>query len=70
MSGIAPGEPPDEPRPEPLRAVEEAVARAVASNALWPTDATVVVALSGGADSLCLLGAAGDAGRWASGRAG
>ena len=57
MSGIAPGEPPDEPRPEPLRAVEEAVARAVASNALWPTGATVVVALSGGADSLCLLGA-------------
>lgn len=57
MSGIAPGDPPDDPRPAPLRAVEEVVAHAVTSQALWPAGATVVAAVSGGADSLCLLGA-------------
>lgn len=57
MSGIAPGEPPDDPRPTPLRAIEESVAGAVTAHQLWPTGATVVAAVSGGADSLCLLGA-------------
>lgn len=36
--------------------VEAAVARAIAAHALWPADATLVVGVSGGADSLCLLG--------------
>src|SRR5579872_3646373 len=36
--------------------IEAKVARAVAEYALWPADATLVVAVSGGADSLCLLG--------------
>lgn len=34
-----------------------AVARAVAEDALWATGAPLLVAVSGGADSLCLLGA-------------
>jgi tRNA(Ile)-lysidine synthase len=36
--------------------VEAAVARAVAEGVLWPARATLVVGVSGGADSLCLLG--------------
>lgn len=56
MTGNAGGEPPDSPRPAPLLIAEDAVARAVEAEALWPTGATVVVAVSGGADSLCLLG--------------
>ena len=36
--------------------VERAVARAARDNSLWSPGATVVVAVSGGADSLCLLG--------------
>lgn len=39
------------------RAVLEAVGRAAEAGSLWNPDATVVVAVSGGADSLCLLGA-------------
>ncbi len=56
MTGTAPGEQPDSPRPAPLQAAEDAVARAVVADALWPADAALVVAVSGGADSLCLLG--------------
>ena len=56
MTETAAGEPPDAPRPASLVGAEEAVARAVESNGLWPAGATVVVAVSGGADSLCLLG--------------
>lgn len=37
-------------------AIEARVARAAACHALWPAGATLVVAVSGGADSLCLLG--------------
>ncbi|MBF6590502.1 MAG: tRNA lysidine(34) synthetase TilS [Ktedonobacterales bacterium] len=37
--------------------VEAAVARALTEHALWPAGATVVAAVSGGPDSLCLLGA-------------
>lgn len=36
--------------------IETAVARGAATHTLWPPDATLVVAVSGGADSLCLLG--------------
>jgi len=57
MTGTAAGESTGSPRPAALRVAEDAVARAVAADALWPADATVVVAVSGGADSLCLLGA-------------
>jgi tRNA(Ile)-lysidine synthase len=37
--------------------VERAVAHAATRHALWPTGARLVVAVSGGPDSLCLLGA-------------
>lgn len=37
------------------RQVEQSVARAIAQGALWSPGETVVVAVSGGADSLCLL---------------
>lgn len=40
-----------------LAQIEAAVARAVTAHALWTVGATLVVAVSGGADSLCLLGA-------------
>src|SRR5262249_23640318 len=41
----------------PARAsVETRVARAATLHRLWPAGATLVVATSGGADSLCLLG--------------
>jgi len=40
-----------------LARVEGAVAAAVARHGLWSPGATVVVGVSGGADSLCLLGA-------------
>ncbi|HET9110276.1 MAG TPA: tRNA lysidine(34) synthetase TilS [Ktedonobacterales bacterium] len=56
MTETAAGGPPHDPRPASLAAAEESVARAVEVNALWPAGATVVVAVSGGADSLCLLG--------------
>jgi tRNA(Ile)-lysidine synthase len=56
MSGAAPGEQPDGPRPASLLATEDAVARAVVTDALWPAGATLLAAVSGGADSLCLLG--------------
>jgi tRNA(Ile)-lysidine synthase len=36
--------------------VEREVRRAIERNGLWSSDATLVVAVSGGADSLCLLG--------------
>lgn len=39
------------------RAIERAVARAIAQHQLWEPGAPLVVAVSGGADSLCLLGA-------------
>lgn len=39
-----------------LAQIEAAVARAVTEHALWPAGATLVAAVSGGADSLCLLG--------------
>jgi tRNA(Ile)-lysidine synthase len=39
-----------------LAVVEAAVRRAVAASHLWPARAIVVAAVSGGADSLCLLG--------------
>jgi tRNA(Ile)-lysidine synthase len=39
------------------RRVERAVRDAVERHALWPAGATFVAAVSGGADSLCLLGA-------------
>jgi tRNA(Ile)-lysidine synthase len=42
---------------EARRAVVDEVARAVVDEALWEPGATLVVAVSGGADSLCLLGA-------------
>lgn len=48
---------PDGPRPVALQIAEEALARALAADTPWPTGATVVAAVSGGADSLCLLGA-------------
>lgn len=57
MTGSAMDEQPEAPRQETLDVVEAAVARAVADDALWPADTTVVAAVSGGADSLCLLGA-------------
>jgi tRNA(Ile)-lysidine synthase len=42
---------------EDIRArVEGEVARAVEAHALWPASVTLVAAVSGGADSLCLLG--------------
>lgn len=56
-TGGQPGEQPDAPRPASMLALEEVVARAIAADALWPAGATLVVAVSGGADSLCLLGA-------------
>jgi tRNA(Ile)-lysidine synthase len=56
-TGEQPGEQPDIARPSSMQAVEEMVARAVAADALWSAGATLVVAVSGGADSLCLLGA-------------
>ncbi len=56
MTETAPGEQPGAPRPAPLLAAEDAVARAVVAEALWPTGATLLAAVSGGADSLCLLG--------------
>ncbi len=56
-AGGQPGEQPDIARPASMQAVEEMVARAVAADALWSAGATLVVAVSGGADSLCLLGA-------------
>lgn len=56
MAGPAPDEPQRDPRPASLRIAEDAVARMVVSEAPWPAAATVVVAVSGGADSLCLLG--------------
>lgn len=56
MTETAAGEPPDGARPASLADAEEAVEHAVEVNALWPAGATVVVAVSGGADSLCLLG--------------
>jgi tRNA(Ile)-lysidine synthase len=37
-------------------AIERRVAKAAQQHQLWPTEATLVVAVSGGADSLCLLG--------------
>ena len=37
--------------------IESAVAQAIATHAMWPPGATIVAAVSGGADSLCLLGA-------------
>ena len=40
-----------------LAQVESAVGQAVTTYAMWPAGATLVVAVSGGADSLCLLGA-------------
>ena len=52
-----PGEQPGEARPASLRVVEDAVTKAATTDALWPAGATLVVAVSGGADSLCLLGA-------------
>ena len=42
---------------EPLVRVERAVAAAVRRYGLWKPGARVVVAVSGGADSLCLVGA-------------
>jgi tRNA(Ile)-lysidine synthase len=42
------------------RTVKAAVARMATSHALWPADATLVAAISGGADSLCLLGVLDD----------
>ncbi|HEU5347071.1 MAG TPA: tRNA lysidine(34) synthetase TilS [Ktedonobacterales bacterium] len=39
------------------RLVERAITRSVAQHALWSSGARLVVAVSGGADSLCLLGA-------------
>ena len=56
MTGTAADGSPDESRPAALRVAEDAVARAMVGDALWPVGATVVVAVSGGADSLCLLG--------------
>ncbi len=56
MTETAAGEQPYGPRPASLVDAEEAVAHAVEANALWPAGATVVAAVSGGADSLCLLG--------------
>lgn len=56
MTETAAGGPPNDPRPASLADAEESVARAVEAHALWPAGATVVVAVSGGADSLCLLG--------------
>jgi 3'-phosphoadenosine 5'-phosphosulfate sulfotransferase (PAPS reductase)/FAD synthetase len=38
------------------RTVERAITRAVVAHALWSPGARLVVAVSGGADSLCLLG--------------
>ncbi len=46
----------DTPAQEPLRPAEQAVERAIVSDALWPSGATLVAAVSGGADSLCMLG--------------
>ncbi len=57
MTGSAMDEQPETLRPMALDVVEAVVALAVADDALWPAGATVVAAVSGGADSLCLLGA-------------
>lgn len=46
----------DTPRAAALRIAEESVARLASADALWPAGASVVVAVSGGSDSLCLLG--------------
>ena len=51
-----PGTTSESPASEPLRPDELAVARAVVAGALWPPGATLLAAISGGADSLCLLG--------------
>ena len=57
MTGPVADETPDQPaRPSALGEAEALVARAIAGDALWPAGATVVAAVSGGADSLCLLG--------------
>ena len=47
----------DKPQKRLAARIESTVRRAVERHALWSPGATVVVAVSGGADSLCLLGA-------------
>lgn len=56
MTESAEGESQDAPRAVALRIAEESVARLTSAGALWSAGATIVVAVSGGADSLCLLG--------------